>query len=149
MQLTAIVRFVSYRGGLTPAYVKTSAGKQILRVMKITAILLLSACMAANAKGHAQKITLSEKDVPLQQVFEKIEKQSGYTFAYTDIQLAIAKKVSIEVKNESLEQVLKICFAGQPFSYVIIEKTIVLKPKDDKSPNVETTNVTSSIDVSG
>jgi len=127
---------------------------KLLRIMKLTAILLLSACMVASAKGLGQQITLSEKNAPLQEVFVKIEKQSGYTFAYTGSQLAKANKVSIEIKDASLEQVLQICFANQPFSYSIIEKTIVVRPKQE-SPNAETTNVVSNevvrttIDISG
>lgn len=104
--------------------------KKLLLIMKLTAIILLAACMAASANGFGQQITLSEKNAPLQSVFEKIEKQSGYTFAYTGSQLAKARRVTIQITNGTLEQVLQICFREQPFTYTIIDKTVVVKAKE-------------------
>ncbi|HMU46139.1 MAG TPA: SusC/RagA family TonB-linked outer membrane protein, partial [Chitinophagaceae bacterium] len=98
--------------------------------MKITAIILLSACITASANGNAQSITLSEKNAPLEKVFNEISKQSGYEFLYTTKMMESAKTVDIAVKNASLADVLTICFKGQPFTYTIIEKTVVIKPKD-------------------
>lgn len=107
-----------------------------LRIMKIAAILLLAACLQVSAKGFSQKITLSEKNAPLEKIFEKIEKQTGFTFAYTGTLLSKVKKVSIEIANASLEQALILCFNDQPFTYVIIEKTIVIKPKEEEPEQV-------------
>src|SRR5690242_2415430 len=98
MQLAAIWRFGSCRSG----------SKKIVRVMKITAILLLSASLAVSAHGYSQRITISEKNVSLQSIFEKIEKQTDYTFAYAVSQLSGAKKVSIDIVNGTLDEVLQI-----------------------------------------
>ena len=54
---------------------------QTLRIMKLTAILLLIACLQVSATGFSQMITLSEKNAPLVKVLEKNEQQSVYTFA--------------------------------------------------------------------
>jgi len=102
---------------------------QIFLTMKITAFLLLVACFQVNAKSYSQQITLSEVNAPIQNVFEKIEQQSGYTFAYTATTLSKAKRISIQVSGASLDETLRLCFLGQPFSYTIIEKTIVVKEK--------------------
>jgi len=37
--------------------------------------------------------------------------------------------VSIDVNNASIEQVLQLCLKDKPLTYVIFEKTIVIKPK--------------------
>src|SRR5690349_10674755 len=102
---------------------------QIVLTMKITAVLLLVACLQVNAKSYSQQITLSETNAPLQEVFEKIEQQTSYTFAYTATTLSKAKRVSIRVSGASLDETLRLCFLGQPFSYTIIEKTVVVKEK--------------------
>ncbi len=39
-----------------------------LLLMNFTAIVLLSACLSVSAKGIAQKITLTEKNAPLEKV---------------------------------------------------------------------------------
>jgi TonB-dependent starch-binding outer membrane protein SusC len=96
--------------------------------MKLTALLLLSVCLAASATGKTQTITLSVRNAQLKDVFKEIKRQSGYTFMYTESLLQDAKKVSLDVKDIPLEEALKLCFAEQPFNYSIIEKTIVIKP---------------------
>jgi TonB-linked SusC/RagA family outer membrane protein len=110
--------------------------KKLFRVMRLTAILLLSACITASAKTGAQTITLNEKNSSLEKVFEQIKKQSGYTFAYTESLLSKARAISISVKNATLEQVLDLCLKDQPFTYTIIERTVVIKPKE-QSPNAD------------
>ena len=100
-----------------------------LLVMKFTAIILLSACLAANATGYSQ-ITLNEKNASFQKVFKQIQKQSGYDFLYSYELVQQSGKVSIDVHGVSLEQALAECFKNKPLTYVIIEKTIVVKPKD-------------------
>jgi TonB-linked SusC/RagA family outer membrane protein len=102
-----------------------------LLIMKLTIVLLIAACMQVSAKGYAQKITLSQKNVSLAKVFREIRNQSGYLFLYNDRQLKKLKKVNINVKDASIEQVLEESFKGQPLTYTIVDKTIVVIPKEE------------------
>ncbi|MEP7374599.1 MAG: SusC/RagA family TonB-linked outer membrane protein [Chitinophagaceae bacterium] len=115
-------------------------GRTTLLAMKLTILLLLFSCLAVSATGNAQKISIDVKNASLTEVFERIEKQTAYTFAYTGTQLQLAKKVSITISNGTLDEVLALCFKEQPFTYSIIDKTVVVKPKDPgllPSPSVE------------
>ncbi|MCU7549662.1 TonB-dependent receptor [Chitinophagaceae bacterium LB-8] len=98
-------------------------------MMKFTAVFLLALCLNATANGFAQKVSLSEKDVPLDRVFQEIKKQTGYTFVYTDALLRKAKKVTVTINNAPLVQVLDLCFQDQPLTYSILNKIIVVKEK--------------------
>ncbi|MEO6720213.1 MAG: TonB-dependent receptor [Ferruginibacter sp.] len=98
--------------------------------MKLTAIILLAACLQISAKSFTQNVTLSEKNAGLEKVFSSIKKQTGYTFWYKTELLDEAKKISISVKNATLEKVLDLCVSGQTFTYEIIGKTIVLSQKE-------------------
>jgi TonB-dependent starch-binding outer membrane protein SusC len=104
--------------------------RQTLLIMKLTAIFILVASLGASARGHSQGISLSEKDAPLEKVFVEIKKQTGHQFFYKDEWMQQSKKVNIQVTNATLEQVLDICFRDQPFTYSIVDKTIVIKRKD-------------------
>ena len=53
-----------------------------LLLMKFTTILLLAACLQVSARGLAQKITLSERNAPLEKILKQIHKQTGYQFFY-------------------------------------------------------------------
>ena len=101
-----------------------------LRIMKLTAIILLSACLTASAKGDAQGITLSLKNAPLETVFKEIQKQAGFNFVYNNNLVQNAKLVDLEVSQATVEEVLKRCFKNQPLTYSIFDKTIVVKLKD-------------------
>jgi TonB-linked SusC/RagA family outer membrane protein len=99
-----------------------------LLIMKFTAIILLSACLGASANGFSQ-ITLSEKNAPLQKIFKKIQQQSGYEFLYPTDLLQKAGTVNIEVRNVSIEEALEAALKGKSLSFIISDKTIVIKEK--------------------
>ncbi|SEN06453.1 TonB-linked outer membrane protein, SusC/RagA family [bacterium A37T11] len=77
----------------------------------------------------SQKITLSEKKVPIQKVFDKISTQTGYDFLFSDDILKDARPISIEVTNAELKFVLNQIFEGQPLEYAIEDKSIVVSKK--------------------
>jgi TonB-linked SusC/RagA family outer membrane protein len=101
--------------------------KQTLRIMKLIAIILF-ACIQVSAKGYSQ-ISLSETNAPLQKVFQKIQKQSGYDFVSNYETLRDAGNVTVNVRNVSLENALDACLKSKPLTYVIIGKTIVVQKK--------------------
>ncbi len=45
--------------------------KQLLRIMKLTTVILLSTCLHVAAAGRAQKVTVSLKDVRIQRFSSK------------------------------------------------------------------------------
>lgn len=110
-------------------YYKRRSVMKMMRIMKITAILFLVCCLQVSARVSSQGITLNVKNAPLDKVFQKIKEQTGYTFIYTETMLRVAKKVSMDVTNSTLPEALSICFASQPFTYKIINQTVVLQPK--------------------
>ncbi|MEO8860302.1 MAG: secretin and TonB N-terminal domain-containing protein, partial [Ginsengibacter sp.] len=103
--------------------------KQILLAMKITTILLVSACLTASAGGIAQKVTLSQKNVKLEKVFREIRKQTGYVFFYDASVLKGEKSVNIHVKDASVEEVLKEALQEQNLDFSIEQKTITIFQK--------------------
>lgn len=108
-----------------------------IRIMNLTAILLLACCLQISARGSSQGITLNVRNAPLTKVFHEIKKQTGYTFMYTETMLKESKKVSIEIKNSTLQEALTLCFASQPFTYRIINKTVVVQPKEVSVANTD------------
>lgn len=106
-----------------------------LRIMNFTSILLLACCLQLSAKTYSQIVTLQFENAPLIKVFQDIKSQTGYTFMYTATMLKEAKKVTISVKNFSLQKALNLCFTGQSFSYTIIDKTVVLHPREKAVDN--------------
>ena len=70
---------------------------QMERVMKLTGILILIACLHVSANGISQTINLSFENAPLETILKDIEKQTGYTFFYRTNWVKQAKKVTHQI----------------------------------------------------
>ncbi|WP_235920974.1 TonB-dependent receptor [Foetidibacter luteolus] len=104
---------------------------KMLLVMKLTTILMLATFLQVSAGAFSQKISLKAKNASLEQVFSEIEKQSGYSFWYKTSLLKKADKITVELKDVNIEEALKSCLDMQGFDYVIVDRTIIIKLKEE------------------
>src|SRR6188768_1736275 len=117
--------------------------------MKLTAIIILSACLAASVNGYCQKVTLSEKNASLEKVFKEIKKQTGYVFFYDVNIFDGAKPVTIQVKDVAIEQALKEILQDQLLDYSIENKTIAIVKKEPSIIKEQTSLPSQPITVRG
>jgi TonB-dependent starch-binding outer membrane protein SusC len=120
MHLTAIHRSVNCTDGLT---------RKINRVMKITAFLLLAACLQVSARTEGQTVTLHVRNASMKEVFRQIQKQTGLDVLVDEALLQKAGKVTLDVKDMPVPAVLDICLQHEPLSYTIVDDRIVVKAK--------------------
>src|SRR3569833_304121 len=92
-------------------------------------IILLFVLVTAFESVSAQEITLSRKNITLDHLFGEIRKQTGYDFLYNPLILEKAKPVNIVAAKIPLRTVLDDCFAGQPLTYTIDQRTIIVREK--------------------
>ena len=111
-------------------YLTKRYGAKMCSIMRLSAIFLFALCVNANAKGVSQNVNLSKTNVRIDEVFRELKKQTAYTFVYKEKILEKANKVSIAVKDASIEKALNICFKDQPLTFSIINKMVVVKEKD-------------------
>lgn len=107
------------------------APSQILRIMKLTTIIITAFLFQVSANTLAQKITLSQSNVALNHVFKELQGQCGYNFVYTSQMLEGIKPVNIKLKNATLQQALDALFENQPVTYVIKENTVVVQRRNN------------------
>jgi TonB-linked SusC/RagA family outer membrane protein len=99
-------------------------------IMKLTAIILTIACLQVTAAGYSQQVTLSEKNASLKDVLLKIREQSKYQILFNDSWLLKAKPVNIKIDKAPIEEVMERSLEGQPFDYLISDKTILITLKE-------------------
>lgn len=104
--------------------------RKLLLIMRLTIVILIAAFMQVSASGFAQKISLSEMNVPLIKIFNKISDQCGYDFILPKSLLKNTRPVSIEVKNMPLAEALEKIFKNQPLEYSIRDQSVVVKEKE-------------------
>lgn len=85
--------------------------------------------MQVSAAGFAQKISLNQANVPLEDIIKNLRIQSGYNFVVPAALLDKARPVSIRVKEVELNKVLDEIFEKQPIEYEIHNNTVTLKSK--------------------
>jgi len=102
---------------------------KIWLVMKITVFLVLVTFNLVAAKSYSQKINLEMKNAKLEDVFNKIEKQSGSSFIYEKNLVKKVKTIDISLQNASLQEALNTILKDQALEYVIRDKYIVISPK--------------------
>ena len=103
-----------------------------LKIMKLTFIFLLVGLMTVNAKSFSQTSNLNLKlsNRTLSDVFEEIERQSDYYFIFKDGQLDVTKKVSINIENSSINDVLEELLDGTNMGYQFVDRYIVIGKTD-------------------
>ena len=109
-------------------------------------IFLLAVLLQVSATVHAQeKISLSEKNAPLEKVFADIQKQTSFNIWFDKALLDKTSKVDINLKDVSIEQAMTAACTGQPLEFGIVGKNVVVKGKETK----QITEPNGKIDVAG
>jgi TonB-linked SusC/RagA family outer membrane protein len=102
--------------------------------MRMTFLFLTVVFCQVSARGLSQNVTLEMKDASLKQVLKEIRRQTGFRFFYQDQLLQQAARVNIRITNVPLEQALDSCLKGQPFSWEIVDNTVVLRQRQTDNP---------------
>jgi len=142
MHLIATGKLFSFQKGFCPT-------PKLLVVMKLTIILWIIGCLQVQAEGYAQKVSLTQKNASLTDIFKMIRKQTGYSFLYNDRTLSKAKKVTLDLRDVTLEEALQACFNEQPLTYSIVDKTIVIKEKEAMQTTAAPTAETPPLEIKG
>ena len=111
---------------------------KILIVMKLTVILSFFLITQAFAlKSYSQKtlINLKMSNVTIKDVLREIEDKSDFYFLYNNDLINVTRTVSIDVKNEKVQDVLLQLFADKSISFLVKDRQIVLSPSSVNSAN--------------
>ena len=105
--------------------------KKILLILRIAIFLLLVGFLqtqATDTYSQNTKLSISFSNTELVKVLDNIEKQSEFYFLYNEKLIDANRKVSIEAKDEQIEELLKNLFSGTDVVYSIVDRKIILVP---------------------
>ena len=111
---------------------KKERNHQIFTIMKLSAVFLLIATLQVAATGYAQNVTLDLKmeNTPMREVFKEIERKSELSFIFSDDVSTLSNRVSVNMYNTNINDILAQLFINTDLSYQILnEKLIVIAPK--------------------
>jgi len=109
--------------------------------MKRTVILLIIGMLLVSVAGFSQRITYVKKNTTLSQLFDEIYKQTGYGIIWSEKKLKNITAFDADFHDVPLENVLKISLKNQPLTYIIKDKTIVLREQDSIPENQDSSSI--------
>ncbi len=109
-------------GGVSP-----HAVKKALLFMKLTFLLVLVATLQVSANVNGQgKVSLKLDHVEISKALNSIEKQGTYRFLYNSRLNDISNKISIDVSDSGIKDVLNRLFVGTELTYKVLENNLIV-----------------------
>jgi len=103
------------------------AVKKALLIMKLTSLLVLVATLQVSARVNGQgKVSLKLNQVEISKALHSIEGQGTYRFLYNSRLEAIRHKVTIDIANSDIKEVLDKLFAGNDLKYKMLENNLIV-----------------------
>src|SRR5665647_3396415 len=106
--------------------------KELIRKMKIICFLLFvlaSGVLAAPAKSQAAKVSITLKNATVANVTDAIEKQSDYLFVYSNDEIYLTRRVSIDTEQVAVAEILSEVFDKTNIVYAMEGTNIMLMPR--------------------
>lgn len=110
--------------------------RKILRIMKLTTVLLMAGFLQVSANTFAQH-TISElnaENKSVREIFKLIENKSTFRFFYNEDFADLNKVLSLNVKNKKIDEVLGMIFSRSNVTYRVLENNlVVITPSENES----------------
>jgi len=100
---------------------------KFLVFLRLLFILVLFGMLQASAAGYGQSVNLNEESITVREIFKSIKQQTGYDVLWQKGQLEEKRRLNVNFRNATVEQVMNACLEGQRLTYVIEDKSIVIR----------------------
>ncbi len=113
---------------LTDACLFKKGIRKLLLTMKITFFLTMINILTVFATGYSQsaKLTLDLKNATLKEVFSQIEAQTSLSFLYKSDVVNPNERVSIQINEASVKDVLNSLFNNKKVQYEILDNSLIV-----------------------
>lgn len=110
---------------------------KLLKIMKISLLLLFFCTVGIFADSYAQETKLSIKlsNATIQELLNEIGKKSDFSFWYSYNDLNEQSKITFALKDQTVDKILDIALKGQNLAYEIKDKVIVIYKPGQNSSN--------------
>jgi len=102
--------------------------RKLLRIMKLTFILLTAIFVQVSASVYSQatKFSFDVKNSRVEDILREIENKSEFRFFYQREQVDVERKIDLNVQNETVEKILEKLFTGQDVLFDVRQDNLIL-----------------------
>lgn len=114
--------------------------KFLLFIMRMTFLLFVVGVFQIYAiDSYAQKtqLTIHENEIELGELLKRIEKQTDFYFFYSNDKINKHQKVTIDVKDKTISEVLDIVLSNTGITYQVNNKAIILSFHNISTDQIE------------
>lgn len=107
---------------------------RFVRIMKlINLFLVMGICIVNATSSYSQStlLSLEAKNNTLEEVFRMIEKSSEYVFFYSDKAVNLKQKVSLRVKDQTIDKILDQVLKQTGNAYTIDDRQVFIGAKNE------------------
>lgn len=114
--------------------------KSFFNLFKVFCLFLLFGALSvttvfANDVLQNTKISVKQKNAPISKVLDEIESQTGYSVLIRDNDIDTKQRVTVDLENKSVNQVLAVVFRNMNVKYEVVGNTISIYKPQRTSPN--------------
>jgi TonB-linked SusC/RagA family outer membrane protein len=131
--------------------IKVFIGKKNLRkiglIMRLSTFLFLISIFQVSATVYSQatRLSISQRNTTIKEVFNEIEKQSEFKFLYRKDQIDVNKEVSIHVKDRRVENILDDLLENfENVTYTVLKDNLIVITTTQKTYKVTGTLTSAS-----
>lgn len=118
-----------------PAYPICRNIKKAMKVIVMTGFL--QCIFLSFACGQSARVNIQGENISLEEVFKKIEEQTGYKIFYNHDQVDLNRKLTVRLSDASIPQALDQLLPSLKLTYKLVDNTIVLSKKPEKAGQTE------------
>ncbi len=102
--------------------------EKFMRIMKISVFLMVLFTLSVSAGSYAQnqKFSIKMQNASVKEIIDVVEKQSDFYFFFKSEEDALNKKLDVEFKSSTVDQVLDEILDGSGLSYKVVDKYIAI-----------------------
>lgn len=121
--------------------------QKLRRIMRLTILLLLGCMLTVSANSYAQKtkLDINMSNSTIRDLFGFIEDNSEFIFLYRNEDFNVEKKVQIDLKDATINQILDEALKGEKVSYDVYERQIVIRKSVDMLNSQQKRDISGSV----
>lgn len=132
--------------------------KERLHLVVLLLCLLASPGLLAGTRGtppawkdQKQKVNVVCRDKDLKWIISQLEKQTGSLFVYSNDELNLSQKLSLQIRDTEFDQALQKIFQPLHIGFELAGKNVLLKPEktEEKLTNTITSAARADVEITG
>ena len=110
---------------------------RLIRRLAVLLVIWAAGLGIVRAQQAQQTIAVNFRNATVQQVFTWLDNHTQYDFVYNNSQIESLPRVSIQMNNTTVVEVVKHCLRNSSLSYQIRGNMVVIRPSDEIKKGTE------------